>query len=256
MERRRSHPSAFSGSVSCETLRSPPLRVRLHHEPADDIHGYPTVELSPCPLATAIAVLGRVTSPLSSTLLVDACRTVTPRTSRLPRAWRDLLERETLGRSVRIDDSTLRSLHQLGERRWTIARIDGPLDATDAFALEQAILSGQVPLDADLRASVVMQTCPQRSAGSAVWAQCRDLETARAFIAAIVTHFVARCAACPVESLPPLPPALLRIPASGFSIRPRDVRCESANVMARVRRGNRTILNLVADRSTGLWTRV
>ncbi len=253
MDRRwsRTASSVSATNASCEALRRPPFRIRLRHQPADDPQGYPTVELSPCPTTVAVSALVRATSRSSSTLLVDAIRSVATRSGRVSREWQGLFHRAALNHSVLIDDTTLRSIARFGERRWTIARIDGPVDSSDATALEQAIVGGITPLDADLRTSAILQVGPHR----ATWAQFRDLDAARQFVADAINHFVADTLELPVDALPPLTPSLLRVSASHLCIRPRDVRVDGTSVLVPLRVTKRKTITLVADRATGAWGR-
>ncbi len=253
MERRRRNAgrARLGGADSTlDAIRRPPLRIRFRYEPADCLDAHPTIEVAPLPPRLAIDALLAVTHPNLSTLLVDARRTLGGRSQRLSRHQTAVLERCSLSRSLPLDTAGLRQLGLHLARRGTIARIDGPVDAGDALALELALLRGATPLEADLRATAVLQISPLGH----VWSQWRSPELGRAFVTRAVASFVA-CAAGldPAQLAPVDAAALLGLPREGCVIRPRDVRIEDGCIVAKVRTPRGIATRVVHDLATGAW---
>jgi hypothetical protein len=253
-ERSGRHPRTVErddGTSRVALCRSalPPLRARLHHEPLGDVHGLPTIALSPCPLATAIRAAIAAAPAASSTLLVDALRSTSLRRERRHGDMRLRLERTRLSSSATTDDAGLGALEVHAHRRWTIARIDGPIEASDAVALERALHGGTPLLFAELRAALVLQTSPWAS----TWVQCRDHAIARTFAAVAVTRYIGMVLKLPTEALPPLPSDLLADVRGDWTIRPHEVRLRGPRVFVRVRSASGACVRLVADRAIGTW---
>lgn len=257
MNRRRSHISSAAAQTPgpaaralAEALRRPPLRVTMRHEPTDRIDAYPTLTLSPCGTASALHALDRALGHAGAKLLIDGARLLETRGNAFTNAMRDRLDAARLGSSLLVDTATAIEIGRMAATRVTLACIDGPVDASDARAIERAIAGATPPIDADLRAMTVLQCGANRQ----VWAQFRDLAVARRFLASIVTSYVARVIDESIDSVPPLDLGAIRLPAPAFAIRPNDLRIDGCTIALKVRSASsRTILTLTADRSTGRW---
>jgi hypothetical protein len=250
MDSRRSNISPAAAQALTEAMRRPPLRVTMRHEPCDRIDAFPTVTLSPCGTASAMLALDRAMRWRGTKLLIGGARFLDERSNAFTNAMRDRCEGLRLGSSLLVDTAAVIDIGRIAESRLTVASVDGPVDASDARAIESAIAGATPPLDADLRASAVLQCGTDRQ----VWAQFRDITIARRFLAALVTHYVARVLDEPMDALPFLDLETLRLPVPGFTIRPRDVRVDGCSVNLTVRAAaGRTMLRLTADRSTGRW---
>ncbi len=257
MNRRRSHISSAAAQTPgpaaralAEALRRPPLRVTMRHEPTDRIDAYPTLMLSPCGTASALHSLDRALGHSGAKLLVDGGHLLEDRGNSLTNAMRDRLGATRLGSSLLVDTATAIEVGRMGATRITLACVDGPVDASDARAIERAIASATPPMDADLRAAAVLQCGANRQ----VWAQFRDLAVARRFLSSLVTGYVARVIDESIDSVPALDLGAIRMPAPSFAIRPNDFRIDGCTIAVKVRSASsRTILTLTADRSTGRW---
>jgi hypothetical protein len=237
-----------------EAIHRPPLRVEFRHEPADRIDAYPTVRVSPCGIATALGTLERVTRSARSTLLIEGGRALTAGESTLSQSRRESLRGAVVGASLMIDISGAIDVVRSTGGASTVVRIEGPVDAGDAAALELAVSSGTMPLDADLRASAVVQLGGECERWSPVWAQFRELDAARAFVARLIVLYVSRVTRRPVAALPLLDLSTLPRLGGLFMIRPRDIRSSGPTTVVPVRAATgRAIVKLTLDRTTERW---
>lgn len=239
-------------------IQRPPLRVKLRHEPRDRVDGYPTMELTPCGAATALATLDRVALPPRggrvTKVLVEGRRLLEAGESRLSHARREVLRSKVIGASLLIDTTDAIELARACDERLTIATIDGPVDESDAKALEEAVASGQTPLDADLRASGMIQVGGFDRRWSPLWGQFREIAIARRFASRLLTLYVARSLGRPVTWLPSIDLDGLRLPTSIFTVRPGDIRMDGVTIVVPVRSAARgAIVNLTLDCTTERW---
>lgn len=242
-------PSAAAHALG-EALRRPPLRVSMRHEPTDRIDAYPTLALSPCGTASALHALDRATRHSGTRLLVGGASLLDDRTSSLTNATRDRLASQRVGSSILADTAGVIELGRTTDTRLTIASVEGPVDDRDAKAIESAIAGATPPIDADLRAVAVVQCGVHRQ----VWAQFRDIEIARRFLASLLRQYVARVSDLEIDLVPELDLESIRLPTPGFVLRPRDVRLDGCEIATTLRSAaGRATLTLTADRSTGRW---
>lgn len=232
---------------------APPFRIRWHREPADAYDGFATLELGPITTDDFLAALQAATRPLETIVLVDARRTFGGRAEHMSRALSSLFERQGLSRSLVVDSSTLRVLAHRAERRLTIARVDGPVDISDARALEGALRSGRAPLEAELRATSIVQISPSRHASAVAWGQFRADESARRLLGECFARWLSRSlgglhVAAPNDTI------VRRALAADRTIRTRDLREVTGmlDIAVRAPRG-RIESRITLDRATGAW---
>lgn len=248
-EARRAYAKALA-----EALRRPPLRIRSHYEPQDRIDAYPTIELTPCSAATALLALDRVTRGSATMVMVEGGQLLEPGESTLCHADRELLAESVIGASITTDTTGALGIARATDRRLTIARIDGPVDVSDTTALERAMACGATPLDADLRATAVLQVGGECARWMPIWAQFRDAAVARRFTARMLLLYVARVTGRSPASLPTIDSESCRWPTAGFTVRPRDIRTEGVTIVVPLRSATgRVTVTLTLDRTTERW---
>lgn len=236
------------------SIRRPPFRLLLRHEPPEAPDGHPTLLLQPTTPVAAVRSLAAVMPATASLLLVDALVRRRTRRGRVER--RPLADEARVSDSLLVDPVGLRErLTRLGDRA-TVAVVEGPIDSGDAAALECALRHATPPIDADIRTCAVLQIEPD----GAIWSQWRDLTSARRFGAALLARYIAAAAeldSSTTESQAELGADALRnlLPAvtGERCVRPCDVRCDDDSVIARVRSSGGATLRVVLDRTIGRW---
>jgi hypothetical protein len=247
-------PTPAHARAIAEAMRRPPLRIAMRHEPHDRVDAYPTFDLTPCSSATALTVLDRVMRDAGTSVLIEGAKMILAGKSALTYAEREALRDSVVGNSLTVDVPGAIALTRATAERVTVARIDGPVDISDTCALEAAVSSGATPLDADLRTTAVLQLGGECSRWMPVWAQFRDCAAAKRFAARMLLLYVARVTGRPAGSIPTIHPDALRLPTSGFTVRPQEIRTDGVTIVVPVRTvsGRRTV-NLTLDCTTERW---
>lgn len=255
MERRRNLGARESEAPSNVNVAvRPPFCVRFLHDPSDAIDGFPTLELHPLSNEAALRALAAFSLSGQTFVVIDALRTFCGRGEHMSLALRQRFDEAGLSRSLVVDSTQLLELGRLPHRRMTVAAIAGPIDISDALALERAVVSGLAPLDAELRAEAILQCSPRR----AVWSQFRDIHRARRFAGDAIASAVRSMIATDVTLERPADTVireLLGLDSAGCTIRPRDITIEDDLVIVPLRstRTGRVERSVAIDLITSRW---